>query len=638
MLFAGRRGSMELADRDPEARGGQLMRNIGAALTLTVLLVGVTEAHAASGEVKEFTLTAKEVPWTLASGTVVRAWVYNGQLPGPEIRVKEGDKVRITFRNELPVASSIHWHGIHVPWTMDGPPGINQRPVQPGETFVYEFVAKPSGTHFYHSHGSGGHDEAVQMDMGLYGAFIIEGENEPKAEAEYTVVLSERLSTLMASGASEMHSHGAEAHGASSAMQHAMAMSDTFFMNGRSWPETAPLRVKAGERVKVRLINAGSSSVHPMHLHGHSFRVVAADGHPLAVPIVRDVIAVHPGERYDIEFIADNPGVWFFHCHELHHMDAGMALLVQYAGYEPVGLPRAAGTGAKVYVLNEDSWDVWVLDQATHAVLGRIRVGELPHGLTAAPDGSTLYVTNMGSNDVSVIDTATKAAALMPGAGLNPDQSALSPDGRWLYVSNPSDNTITVYDMRSQRAVATIPVGRFPRGVALSPDGRRLYVGNSEGGNVSVIDTASRQLVATISVGSDANNLTVSPDGKVLYVIGTDVNRVTFVDTTQGREIKRVTVGGSPYGATFDAARTVLWVANAGSRTVQAVDSRTGAVLFSVPVSGGPRALALSPDGKELWTADTEANTVSVIDVVHKQVIATIPVGLHPNHLLVLGR
>lgn len=328
------------------------MRRIRVVLTATFFFMGMTGTHGQlPDEVKEFTLTAKEVPWTLASGKVAKAWAYNGQVPGPEIRVKEGDRVRIKFKNELPVATSIHWHGVHVPWTMDGPPGINQKPVKPGETFVYEFVAKPMGTHFYHSHGSGEHDEALQMDMGLYGAFVIEAKNEPRYDREYTIVLSERLSTLMPWGDSVMPSHGAGVHGAPAPpVGHAMGTSDTFFMNGKSWPEGGPLWVKQGQRVKLRLINAGSSSIHPMHLHGHSFRIVAADGNPLETLIVRDVVPVNPGERYDVEFVADNPGVWLFHCHELHHMDAGMAVLVQYEGYEPVykGTPSTGhGPGMK---------------------------------------------------------------------------------------------------------------------------------------------------------------------------------------------------------------------------------------------------------------------------------------------------
>lgn len=289
--------------------------------------------------VKEFTLTAREIPWRLASGKVVKGWAYNGRIPGPEIRVKEGDLVRITLKNELPVATTIHWHGVDVPWTMDGPPGVNQQPVKPGETFVYEFVAKPAGTRFYHTHGSGGMDEALQMDMGLYGAFIVEAKDEPKYDRDYTLILSERLSTLMPWEGAPSHplpGYPMPAPPSGQAMP-GMEMSDTFFMNGKSWPEAEPLKVKPGERVRVRLINAGSMSTHPMHLRGHTFKIIAIDGNPLPTPIKRDVVPLAPGERYDIELTADNPGVWLFHCHELHHADTGMATLVQYEGFEPVG-------------------------------------------------------------------------------------------------------------------------------------------------------------------------------------------------------------------------------------------------------------------------------------------------------------
>lgn len=324
-----------------------MMRSLETlAVTAMCLVLGVSGAYAQTPKgVKEFTLTATEVPLTLASGKVVKAWAYNGEVPGPEIRVREGDRVRITFKNELPVASSIHWHGVDVPWTMDGPPGINQRSVKSGETFVYEFVAKPRGTRFYHSHGSGERDEALQMDMGLYGAFIIEGKNETKRAREHTLVLSERLSTLMPWEASSGPPPTAGAHGTPPVgAGHGAGTSDTFFMNGKSWPEARPLRVKKGDRVRLRLINAGSTSTHPMHLHGHSFRIVAIDGNPLPAPIVRDVVSVSPGERYDIEFVANNPGVWLFHCHELHHMDAGMAMLIQYEGYDVIDKATPAQT------------------------------------------------------------------------------------------------------------------------------------------------------------------------------------------------------------------------------------------------------------------------------------------------------
>jgi FtsP/CotA-like multicopper oxidase with cupredoxin domain len=266
--------------------------------------------------VKEYSLTAQEVTWEPRPGLKLKGWGYNGQIPGPEIRVTEGDRVRVTFTNNLPTPTAIHWHGLDVPADMDGVPGISQNPVQPGETFIYEFVAKQKGTRFYHTHGSGGEipDEAMQMQMGLYGAFIVEGKNERKADREYTVILSDRNAAL-------------------DPMDMETKMEpDLFFINGQLSPATDHLMVKRGERVRLRLINASSMTSHPMHLHGHTGKVVAIDGNRLESPLLRDTIPLAPGERYDIEFTADNPGRWAFHCHELHHADTGMGTLLHYEG------------------------------------------------------------------------------------------------------------------------------------------------------------------------------------------------------------------------------------------------------------------------------------------------------------------
>src|SRR5438093_7313111 len=202
-----------------------------------------------------------------------------------------------------------------------------------------------------------------------------------------------------------------------------------------------------------------------------------------------------------------------------------------------------AGPAARVYVVNEESQDVWVLDAATRAVVGSAKVEKLPRGITPSPDGTSLYVTNMGSNDVTIIDTATLTTTTMHGTGLNPHESAMGPDGRWLYVSNPSSNTVTVHDTISRVPVASIPVGRFPHGVALSPDGKRLYVANRDTGDVSVIDTTMRQVVATISTAPDSRDLAVSPDGKTLYVVSTNPGLLSFVDTIQARVVKSVKAG-----------------------------------------------------------------------------------------------
>ena len=312
-------------------------------------------AFAAKEGVKEFVLSAEPIRWEYAEDKTILAWGYNGQVPGPEIRVTEGDKVRIIFTNKLPKATTLHWHGIDVPFGQDGVPGVTQKAIQPGETYTYEFAAKPAGTRFYHTHGGVAMgDEAQQLDMGLSGAFIIEPRGYQKPDKEYTMILDEwQTMPIMSSKKTSALINKASAHGdeggaMSDMMNMGMMMGgdhmmeyNLFTINGRSFPNTEPIKVKSGDTVRLRLINGGTSTVHPMHLHGHQFKVVAVDGNPVppGAQLTRNTNTIHPGETYDIEFIANNPGIWLFHCHELHHADGGMIVAVVYDGYS---LPTAS--------------------------------------------------------------------------------------------------------------------------------------------------------------------------------------------------------------------------------------------------------------------------------------------------------
>lgn len=278
---------------------------------------------------KEFALTAEPILWEYADGKTITAWGYNGQVPGPEIRVTEGDQVKVVFTNNLPKATTIHWHGIDVPYTEDGVPGITQEAIQPGEQYVYEFTATPAGTRFYHTHGSGHDDSAQQMDMGLAGAFIIEPPDFTKPDQDITLVLDE-----WQTGSPDGATHNMAMMDMADMGGHMMNY-NLFTINGRAFPNTEAIKVKEGETVRIRLINAGSSTTHPIHLHGQSFKIVAVDGNdvPAVAQLTRDTISVAPGERYDIEFTASNPGIWMLHCHELHHADAGMVMPVVYDGF-----------------------------------------------------------------------------------------------------------------------------------------------------------------------------------------------------------------------------------------------------------------------------------------------------------------
>jgi len=288
-------------------------------------------AHDPKPQTRAFTLTAEEFDWDLQPGTTVRAWGYNRRVPGPAIRVREGDRVQVTLVNRLPVATTIHWHGVNLRPEMDGPAGLNQAPVEPGDSFVYDFVATPAGTRWYHAHT----DVATQVMLGLYGAFVVEPKHGgTHYDRDYTYVLSEwddELTPDVASGKAPRGPRDRTLRGGALG-------TDEFLMDGKIHEGIPPIVVTEGDEVLLRLINAGTLA-HPFHTHGHSFRIVATDGNPVprAAQLTKDTVLIAPGERYDLAFEANNPGVWMVHCHIENHAANGMMTVIQYAGATPTG-------------------------------------------------------------------------------------------------------------------------------------------------------------------------------------------------------------------------------------------------------------------------------------------------------------
>ena len=275
----------------------------------TVTAGGTRLAPRIENGVYIFDLVTKPVRWQILPNVKVTAWTYNGMVPGPELRVPFGAKVRVNVKNELGEATTVHWHGIAVPNAMDGVPDVTQKPIGVGETFTYEFDAIPAGrdskggTFMYHSH----FDEDRQVGLGLSGAFIIDPPAKPKYDLERTLMLAEwNVDTATGATRPPMEMEG--------------VLPNYFTINGKSFPATETIPAKLGQRVLLRLVNAGQF-VHPMHLHGTDFQVVAKDGHPVAgPPQSMDVIQVAPGERVDIALTATELGKWVFHCHIGHHL------------------------------------------------------------------------------------------------------------------------------------------------------------------------------------------------------------------------------------------------------------------------------------------------------------------------------
>ena len=259
---------------------------------------------------KTFYIFAEVRPWEVAPGIVTQAWTYNGTVPGPTIHVHQGDRVRVVLVNELPAPTTIHWHGLSVDPDMDGVPGMSQNPVQPGQTYVYEFTASDPGTYIYHTH----YDDLNQLDRGLYGAVVV----DPRKPAErYDRDYLMMLSSWRIVSDSENY----------------------FSINGKSYPLTKPYLVKSGDKVRIREIDISGTEFHTMHLHGHRFQVVAVDGQPVPVANRQSMVTltIGPGETRDIAFVARaKPGTWMIHCHVLDHLmngpvgPGGLMTAIQY--------------------------------------------------------------------------------------------------------------------------------------------------------------------------------------------------------------------------------------------------------------------------------------------------------------------
>ena len=269
--------------------------------------------------VKVFHLVAEPVKRQIAPNKVLDLWGFNGTAPGPTIQVNQGDQVRIVVDNHLPEPTSMHWHGFEIPITMDGMPGVSQEPIKPGGRFIYEFTLHQEGTYFYHSH------MAMQEMMGMLGAFIMHPKQPhvPAVDKDFVILLQE-YAVLP-----------------NNVVPNSMNMEFNWLvMNGRAGPDTTPLVVRLGDRVRIRLINLGMDH-HPIHLHGHTFQVTGTEGGriPESARIPGNTVLVGVAQSRDIEFVANNPGNWMLHCHLPHHMMNQMSSSVGPMSRIRTGIP-----------------------------------------------------------------------------------------------------------------------------------------------------------------------------------------------------------------------------------------------------------------------------------------------------------
>lgn len=253
--------------------------------------------------VLEFDLTASVVRWNILDDTSVLAYAFNEQVPGPRLALSEGDRVRIRVENDLPEPTTVHWHGLDIPNAMDGPGGVTQDPIEPGDSFTYAFAVDQAGTFFYHSHTAADRQQA----LGLSGALIVEPTTGDIPVDQDVVVQIQEWTVREGYTFPSMPMEG--------------LLPNFFTLNGKAWPATPAVQAEVGDRIRFRFIGSGAFS-HPMHIHGGPFEIVATDGSPVpeAARLTRDTVEVAPGQRYDVVWTATRPGTWLMHCHINHHL------------------------------------------------------------------------------------------------------------------------------------------------------------------------------------------------------------------------------------------------------------------------------------------------------------------------------
>ena len=306
----------------------------------------------AGSPMREFRLRAAPAPWDAGAGGSAPAWAYEGRVPGPELRVREGERVRVVLENGLPEPTTIHWHGLPVPHGMDGVPELTQEAVAPSGTFVYEFVAAPAGTYWYHSHAP------YQFDRGLFGALVVEPSRETlDYDREEVLVFDDWMLEPdsprpdpdagggmmgMMRGMEGMPGMTRGGTGMGAGAVRSQPLYDAFTVNGVVGATHPPIVVRRGDRLRLRLVNACASHVVPLRISGHRLTITHSDGRPVE-PFAADALRLGMGERYDILVDMTNPGVWALEALDEGQQAAGLRVPIRYAGAR--GTPPQATRG-----------------------------------------------------------------------------------------------------------------------------------------------------------------------------------------------------------------------------------------------------------------------------------------------------
>ena len=272
------------------------------------------------GDTADITLRISETTIDLGPKRSVRTLAYNGQVPGPVLRARAGDRLTVDVWNDTKDQDIVHWHGFHVPPDVDGAYEEGTPAVPPQGHQRYEFTAEPGGTRWYHSHDMPGRNLRKGTYTGQFGIFVVEERDNAGAyDLEIPILLHEFEPRFTSTGPLDVEFR-------------------VFSINGKTLGYGEPVRVKSAQRVLFRFVNASATLTHHLALPGHVFRVVALDGNRVPVPAAVRVIEIAPGERVDAIVDMNNAGVWILGETDTGQRSAGMGIVIEYAGQQ--GGPR----------------------------------------------------------------------------------------------------------------------------------------------------------------------------------------------------------------------------------------------------------------------------------------------------------
>jgi YVTN family beta-propeller protein len=324
--------------------------------------------------------------------------------------------------------------------------------------------------------------------------------------------------------------------------------------------------------------------------------------------------------------------------------------------------PRPAGS-YHVYVTNERSGDVSIIDSVTNDVVATVPLGKRPRGIHASPDKQTIYVALSGSpiagpgvdektlppadksaDGIGVFDIKTKKLLKTISGGSDPEEFDLSHDGTKLFTSNEDTAEASVIDIAMGKVVETLKVGEEPEGVTTSPDGKFVYVTSEQDGAIFVIDTEAHKVITSFKVGSRPRSVGFFPDGKKAYVTRENDGAITIIDTVKHAKTGEIKIGNPLQPDNIKPMKVILspdaktaYVSTGRGKKVFMIDTATDKITNSIEVGPRPWGIGLSPDGKYLYTANgPSSNDVSVVDLSTNMVIKQIKAGESPWGILVV--